>query len=209
MDEFDNRIRFDPPPINFTDDVGTTGQTHDTYPAPNQQPRYDWMRMFLIGLLSLQSSDDAPTQYRTGTMWFRRGDKAILQWNGSAWVDISDHIVMRVGTSSVSLQSFYETTVAKLNSVMPRYTFGGKFTKNDPTYIPLPDVIGSAMVGYLTILRPLLYVNGQLIDPRLIQFSSGIPITVELPTTLGIKTDDIFTVIIERFDLFVDTEMLA
>jgi hypothetical protein len=211
MDEFDNRIRFDAPQIDFTNDVGITGQAHDTYPAPKTPPLWDWMRMFLIGLLSLQSSDDPPNQYRTGTLWLRRSDMTILQWNGTEWVDVAEHIAFRDGSTTVTLQEFYTSTTAKLSSVMPRYTYSGHFVTTNPGHISVPDAIATAITagGYINILRPILYKNGLLIDPRLVSFSSGVPITVELDPSIDIHVDDTFTVIIERFDIFNIAEVLA
>ncbi len=62
----DNRIRFPSAKIDFAVDVGLTDQEHDGFPGPGQPPRYDWMRLFLHGLLSHQSSESEPTEYRSG-----------------------------------------------------------------------------------------------------------------------------------------------
>ena len=56
----DNRLQFPPTLIDFVNVVGETGQAHDNFPEPGQA-RYDWMRMAIIGLLSLQSSALPPT----------------------------------------------------------------------------------------------------------------------------------------------------
>ncbi len=209
MDEFDNRIRFDPPLIDFTDAVGVTGQTHDSYPATKTPPRWDWMRMYLIGLLSCQSSNDPPTQYRTGTLWLRRSDLTMLQWNGTEWVDIAEHIAFRDGSETVTLSEFYNTVSSKLSSIMPRYTFSGHVVNNHPSHIQVPNAIATALTGYMNILRPTLYVNGLLIDPRLVSFNSVIPVTVELDASVQLDVGDTFTVVIERFDIFNIDEVLA
>lgn len=99
----DYRIRFDPTTIDFADDVGTTGQDHDSYPAPGTQARYDWMRMYLIGLLSLQASNEAPTQYRNGTLWFKLDENAIYIRKEDEWVLIADAIVDADGNTLTDL----------------------------------------------------------------------------------------------------------
>ena len=66
----DNRLQFPPTRIDFDTQVGITGQAHDLFPGPNQQPRFDWLLCWFIALLANQSSFDEPTQYREGTLWF-------------------------------------------------------------------------------------------------------------------------------------------
>ncbi len=87
----DNRMRFPAPEINFVDDVGTTGQDHDNFPAPGQA-RYDWMRLAIISLLSQQSSYREPTQKRIGTPWFDLNTEKLKMWNGISWANIADFI---------------------------------------------------------------------------------------------------------------------
>jgi len=72
----DNRITLPTTEIDFNI-VGLTGQDHDTYPGPGQSARYDWMRLYLIGLLAHQTSQCPPTNYRPGTIWFSNSYDAL------------------------------------------------------------------------------------------------------------------------------------
>jgi hypothetical protein len=111
----DYRIKFPAPTIDFTDDVGTTGQDHDNYPSPGTQARYDWMRLMLIGLLTHQASYEEPTQYRDGTVWYDLETLELKIWqsgdggSSGAWTKLSDVIMVGLaGTTPVSLTNFYE-----------------------------------------------------------------------------------------------------
>jgi hypothetical protein len=112
----DNRVRFPAPPIDFTDDVGDTGQDHDEYPYPETQARYDWMRMFLIGLLANQASYDEPVNYRKGSFWLdlntlmvkiRLGDGVA----GTHWSDLAEVVQVSEG---LSLQDWFDAVVESL-----------------------------------------------------------------------------------------------
>lgn len=100
----DNRIKLPAGEIDFDNTVGTTGQSHDLYPYPGHQPRYDHMRMYLIGLLSQQASFDEPTEYREGTVWFNLNTMALMIRLDNAWVTYADAILMEPGTT---LSQFY------------------------------------------------------------------------------------------------------
>jgi hypothetical protein len=111
----DNRMRFPAPPIDFEDDVGDTGQDHDSFPEPGQA-RYDWMRMAVIALLSNQSSFNEPVNYRVGTPWLdlntwtlkiRTGDGV----KGTEWSDFSEVIQV---TDGVTLKSWFEAISSDL-----------------------------------------------------------------------------------------------
>jgi hypothetical protein len=111
----DNRIRLQAPPIDFEDDVGNTGQDHDDYPDPGQA-RYDWMRMYLIGLLANQASFNEPVNYRKGTPWFdlntmtlkiRTGEGVA----GTTWSDFSDVIQVSTG---LTLKDWFDAVAGTL-----------------------------------------------------------------------------------------------
>jgi len=111
----DNRIRIQSSLIDFDDDVGTTGQDHDSFPEPGPA-RYDTMRMFLIGLLAHQASYDEPTNFRKGTIWLdlntftlsiRSGDGAA----GTEWSDLSDAIQV---SSGLSLKDWFDAVSGSL-----------------------------------------------------------------------------------------------
>jgi len=105
----DLRIRFPAPKIDFAADVGTTGQDHDTYPAADTQPRFDWMRMNLIGLLANQASFDEPTQFRNGTLWYDLNELALKIRKDDEWVPAGDGILVADG---VTLGEFYTEFVS-------------------------------------------------------------------------------------------------
>lgn len=201
ISENDNRIQLPPTKVDFDDVVGTTGQAHDTFPDAGQQPRYDWMRMFLIGLLSLQSSEEPPTQYRTGTLWFNRSVNAIYVWDGSAWVSLAQFILV---SEDVNLLQWYEDAQPKLNAVQPQMTFSGTCqTSGGVTRIRIPTTVYEALVpDVFKLVRPLVYINGILVDPRLTEFATGCPTEILLLGGLTLQRHDQFSVIITRFDVF-------
>jgi hypothetical protein len=108
----DNRIRFPSALIDFTTDVGVTGQEHDNYPAPGQA-RYDWLRMYLLGLLSCQSSHTEPTQFREGTWWFDLNGPEMKVRVGGNWRPASEVIM----AGSLTLAEFYGQFVDLQNRV--------------------------------------------------------------------------------------------
>ena len=111
----DNRIRIPAPPIDFEDDVGETGQDHDRFPEPGQA-RYDWMRMFLIGLLANQASYSEPVNYRKGSFWVDL-NTGILKTRtgegiaGTEWSDIGELIQVSPG---LTLQGWFDAVSASL-----------------------------------------------------------------------------------------------
>lgn len=109
----DNRIRFSGPGIDFENEVGRTGQDHDDYPQPYTQARYDWMRMFLIGLLSCQSSKEEPTQYRDGTWWFDLNTLTMKIRRADQWVPAAQVIA----TGTITLDEMYEEHKALMTRV--------------------------------------------------------------------------------------------
>lgn len=213
--EHDNRIQLPPTPVDFDNVVGVTGQAHDTYPAAGQQPRFDWQRIFLIGLLSCQSSNDPPTQYRTGTVWFKRDKKAYYIWDGTAWTSIAAFIPLAdlgIGDSAgsvLSLSEWFAQVQAILSSIKPRSTFSGKSSANNITKIPVPQTVQDFIKDIFTLLSPVVHINGLLIDPRLTPFSAGCPKNIELLGGVKLKKNDTFTVFIERYDLFFVDDVIA
>lgn len=204
--EFDNRLRFSSTEINFDDDVGVTGQTHDTYPAPGQQPRYDWMRMFLIALLSCQSSDTPPSQKRTGTIWFKRDLPGYMAWNGTAWVPLADLLKLGDSTDDVTLSAWYTSVEHRIASIVPKVTWGGRSVNQNVTVIPVP----TAAQGVVTEeMRPIVYINGVQVDPRYSRFTPGCPNTVELLCGTKLNAGDRFTVVTDKFDVFVVDDVIA
>lgn len=121
----DNRINLQPPLIDFVDDVGTTGQAHDTFPQPGQA-RYDWMRSYLIGLLAHQASFQEPIEFRLGSVWFdlntssfkyRAGSaEPIFTTEGSNFIPISHGIELEQG---LSLQEWFEQVQELIGTVDP------------------------------------------------------------------------------------------
>jgi len=209
----DNRIRFDPTLIDFAATFGLTGQAHDTYPAPGQPPRYDWARSYLQALLAHQSSPSGspPTQYRQGTIWFQNDDKRIYIYttdiyDGTGWKDISECIFLDTG---LTLQQWYIQATQLLASILPRMTFSGSIITDFTTHIPVPTAIQTDLVPIKNLVRPVLYVNGLLKDPRLYQFSASCPVTIDIISGITLRVGDKFTVVIERFDQFVVDEVLA
>jgi hypothetical protein len=199
IDEIDNRIRLEPTEIDFEDTVGVTGRAHDNFPAKGQQPRYDWMRIYLIGLLSLQSSTEPPSEFRTGTLWFDRSDNTVKIYNGAGWVDLAEHIAL---TDDLTLAEWFEIVQPKINSIQPRLTFSGTALSDNIVSIPVPQSIQDQLTS-LDGMHPFVYINGELVDPRNSNFVSELSSAVILSGGVDLDTDDEFTVIIERYEVFV------
>jgi hypothetical protein len=198
----DNRIQFPATLIDFENVVGITGQTHDTYPAAGQQPRWDWMRSVIHGLLSMQSSHDAPTQYRIGTPWFDKTTNSIKVWSGSAWEPLSKFI-------SIDDSNLYTQMVdimSKTDSILPTATFSGSCS-SATRRIKVPDTINTLLSSSYSQLRPLVYLNGLLIDPRNCSLSPSQPLYVIM--TSNMMAGDRFTVVIQHFNGFVEESVNA
>jgi len=206
--EHDNRLQFPPTLIDFDNQVGITGQAHDNYPAPGQQSRYDWQRMFLISLLANQSSDSPPTQYRTGTIWFNRTTVAFEYYNGTEWKELSNAIQLKLEASdpSYTLQQFFVDSVDKLNAIKKKFTFSGESNNNHVKTIPIPaNIVTEINDTY----NPLVYINGLLVDPRLCRLSPGCPNSVELLGSIKLNRGNKFTVIIDHFDIFDSNSVIV
>lgn len=204
----DNRIRFSSARIDF-DDVGVTGQEHDTYPAAGQQPRYDWMRMYLIGLLANQSSAEEPTQYREGTWWFDTSENVIKIRRNDAWVDAA--AALKLDTASdgtiVTLTTLYDT-IRTLIGNKPTATFSGTCTNDGITTIPIPTALRSSGGSGS---RALVFVEGVLLDPRRCVYSgASSPASIALTGGEQINSGERFTVLMLNVDsgLFVSSDVV-
>ena len=110
----DNRIRLPAVKIDFANDVGLASQDHDTYPPAGGQARFDHMRMYLIGLLSQQSSYDEPTQKRDGTPWFDYNTLSLKIWLDGSWRPYSDTIQL---TDELNLTQWYSQVSLALSTL--------------------------------------------------------------------------------------------
>ena len=175
----DNRIRYPAAKIDFTADVGVTGQDHDSYPAPGGQARFDHMRMALIGLLSQQSSFDEPSQRRDGTPWFDLNTFALKIWYNGSWQLYSHAIPLEVdGLDKISLADWYDQVNNSIAGLAPEVCFHGTCTTAGASQISIP----SSLLPYIySDSRVFLYVNGTAIDPSEVQLiGSPIPDTIDL-----------------------------
>lgn len=187
----DNRIRFSSALIDFANDVGTTGQDHDNYPAPNSQARYDHIRMFLIGLLANQSSDSEPTQYRDGTLWFDLNDNILKVNINGTWIDLSN--VLQLG--STTLQQWYDETSQTIGSFTPEIVFNVNITASGVTQLDIP---ASLLDKVANDSRCFIYKNGLLIDPRnTIILGAPPPPRISVLNTV-LSSGDKLTVVIKR-----------
>ena len=203
-DDIDNRIALPPTLIDFAL-VGTTGQEHDDFPAPAQQPRYDWMRLYLIGLLSNQSATERPTQFRTGTIFYNKSTGAFEYNDGTDWQDIADGIILDGSDTDniVTLASFFAEATEQLASIRPRVTWSGNVLENNITKIAIPDSAKDVIDGLCDDVHPLVYRNGALISPNSTRFAAACPSSVELIGGETLDRGDTYIVIVERVDLLV------
>lgn len=195
----DNRIRFPAGRLDFDTEVGITGQDHDDYPAPGQQPRFDWLRLYLIALLSQQSSYQEPTQYRDGTTWFDLNSNIVKIRRNDAWVSLAEAIKLDVDVDGepVTLQQLY-TTIKTLMGYKPTASFSGHSTQDGIASIPIPDSLRSAAGAGS---RPFVWINGDLVDPRRSDYVGGTaPISIRLTGGTVIDTDDTFIVLMVAVD---------
>lgn len=193
----DNRIRFPSTRINFTDDVGNTGQDHDDYPAAGGQARFDWMRMFLVGLLSCQSSYDEPSQYREGTLWFDLNTHTLKIRSSDAWVSAAAAIGLTppaTDGSVVSLADWYTAVQDLLVGLAPEIVFSGQCNANSITTIEVPAPLQTNLA---TDSRVFMYINGLLVRPTAVSIIGSPPTTIRL-SGLSLSDGDTFTVIIRR-----------
>lgn len=188
----DNRLRLPVVAIDFDNEVGITGQDHDSWPAPGEQARYDWMRLWLISLLANQSSYDEPSQYRDGTIWFDLNTSELkvrkpIDTNTSGWVSLAETI--SVGDQYLS--DFVTEIQDYISALAPEITWSGHCVTNDSTVIPVPSVVSSYIDVSKT--RPMLYVNGILSDPRTVSWHTGPSVRI---VGWSLSSGDTFTVIV-------------
>jgi hypothetical protein len=121
--------------------------------------------MYLISLLSQQSSYLAPTQYRDGTIWFDLNDLTLKIRKNNEWRQISDAISVQQhsGVSILSLSQFANMVLGVLPNITPDIVFNGVSINNNVTVIPIPETLRSS-IGSQS--RPFVYINGLLVDPR-------------------------------------------
>jgi hypothetical protein len=183
----DNRLRFPAVKIDFTNDIGVTGQDHDTVPNPGTA-RYDHILMWFIGLLSNQSSFSEPTQYRDGTLWFDLNVNILKVYNNGTWSSLSEIISLADG---VTLQQWYDQLSVYLETFGPEITFSGAITSNTNS-ITIPE----SLRGYVTSnTKCYLYVNGLLKDPRSVQIQNT---SILRFTEFTLVNGDEFTAILKQ-----------
>jgi hypothetical protein len=183
----DNRIQLNPTATDFTI-TEQTGQTHDTYPAPGNQLRYDHLRTYLIGLLSHQSSDTPPTQYRTGTVWHNTTTNTLHINIDNTWEPIAKAIGL---ADNITLQAWYTQLQETLTATTPDITFSGTIATANTLTLTIP----TSLQGYIhTDTQPFLYLNGLLQDPRTTKIIGTSTITLQTSPTTGTA----YTAILKR-----------
>ena len=186
----DNRIRLPSSEIDFTTEVGLSGQDHDNYAEPGTIPRYDWMRMIVLGLLSNQASDKEPTQYRQGTIWYNNNDQSYKTYIDDEFKDIAHCIKI----NNDKLQNWLDIINKKISLLMPTGTFSG-IAYGHTKSINIPRQLQPISVKPN---RPYVFKNGMLINLELTKFNFGCPTCIELDDEAALEENDKFTVIIKR-----------
>ena len=82
-------------------------------------------------------------------------------------------------------------------------------TSANKTNIPIPSTVQTALTNIAVSLRPTVYINGGLVDPRKCTFNSGCPSEIVLSGGVKLQPGDIFTVVIERFDTFITEDVVV
>lgn len=191
----DNRIRFPSTLVNFSTDVGVTGLTHDEYPQAGSQARFDHLRLYLIGLLSNQSSYVEPTNYRNGTVWFDLNTLSLKIRRNDSWTDISEAIQV----NGVDLQTWQASADLALSSLSPEISFQGIINADTTEYITIP----TSVAGYIfTDSRAFITINGEnppshIVNPQNALIQGSPPSFIQL-TTLTLNKGDTFHVSIRR-----------
>lgn len=199
MADKDNRIRLDQTPVDF-DKSGATGQLHDDYPADASRARFDQMRTFLIGLLANQSSEGIePLEKRVGTLWFNKASELLKLYvliNGSYVAKhLAEFIGVEVGEETSTLQAVLTEVIASMVNVGPRVIWSGFFTEDEINQIPVP----TEYQGYAAMdnMHALVYVEGNLIDPRRTIIEAGSPAYIKINGGLDVVPRQEYTVILE------------
>lgn len=195
----DNRIKLQPTEVDFVNDVGVTGQQHDHYPSPDSAPRYDWMRLYLIGLLSNQSSiGEQPLNFRDGTLWYDK-ETGEYKYHDSDNEQTFMPLANGIKIDTTSLSNIIDDLRNSVGLMRRTATFSG-VSNIDTNIINIPSNIQE--VASESDNYPILYKNGLLIDPRLVSFSEGCPVCIELEGDAELEADDKFTIFIQRFNIF-------
>ena len=217
-----NTLRFQAPLIDFATEVGLSGQDHEKFPAPDAQPRWDWLLIWFISLLANQSSYEEPTQYRDGTIWFDLNTLVLKIWRSSlenisgSWLSVATSIELEsIASTPVTLSAWYTSTNSKLSGAAPVTTFGGYVTSISATEIPVPvtlqgeiDLVKTRPFVYVTSTRRVLapgtdttatsldITSTQLIDPRSCEYYTAT--TIKLLNGVTLVAGDRFTVVIQN-----------
>jgi len=186
----DNRMRFPAGPIDFTTDVGDTGQDHDSYPTAGTQPRYDWMRLSIISLLSQQSSYYEPTQYREGSAWFDLNEMALKIRRNGEWVPYAEGVLIEED-EGVTLADFYRE-FQSLN-LSPEVQFNDTATSNTSIITIPPDTV--AVIAGKTNLVADVYIGGVLVNPDYVDIG---PSQITLSGGVSLSTGDVYVVVIKN-----------
>jgi hypothetical protein len=181
-------MKFPVTEVDFVNDVGTTGQLHDDYPAPLTSPRFDWMRMELMGLLANQSAFGHPMNHRIGTIHYNLNDNAYESSDGTTFLPISSFI--KAADSDLANWSQDVENAISWNKL--KMIFGGYAIQRSKV-IKVPESIQS-YVSQST--RITFYKNGKIIEPNGITISSGCPVCLNLSGDSILKTSDKFIVIV-------------
>jgi len=163
----DNRMRFPASPIDFDKEVGITGQDHDEYPKAGTQPRFDWMRMAIISLLSQQSSYSEPVEFREGTAWFDLNDEILKIRKDDEWRPFAE--VVGITEDGYTLADFHRDF--KLLNLSPNVRWSGTASKTQ-SFITMPPAIISALHGK-SDLTASVYINGKLVGPDRVSVHPG------------------------------------
>jgi len=185
-----NKLQFPTTEIDFVGDVGLTGQDHDNYADPGTLPRYDWMRMVVLGLLANQASGEEPTQYRPGTLHYDLNTFFYKCMKDGNFEDISKCIK----TIGESLYAWSQDIEEKRARFQLAGTFSG-VAYDDSNVINIPQNLQEISVAPN---KPYLFKNGKIIDPALTQFNSGCPVAIELSGAAILENEDTFTVFIRN-----------
>lgn len=206
----DNRIRLDPTLVDFTPS-GTTGQAHDNYPAGNTQARYDWMRSFLIGLLSNQSGESEPIQKRLGTLWLKVTAASLDSENNTIpetrflkvynpdnteFINLAEYLGVDVNGSDVSLQSLMASVLADVAMISPTTVWSGTIAVDNASQLPIP----SSYQGYAALanMRAFVWIDGILLDPRITEIPEDTKTYIKIKDGYKTKRNQRFTVEMKR-----------
>lgn len=196
----DNRLQYPSATVDFST-VGLSGQDHDDYPVPNTSPRFDWMRMYLMGLMSNQSSHTPPSEYREGTIWY---NSLIEQYNyqtSSGFKPISEAIYINEnGGQNLSDFVNHISTRSSVNNRLG--VFAGKADNSNYDFalnrVLLPPGI-SEIINYPDSgsipFGAVVYKNGKILKNSEVELISNSK--VQLTGTI-LDFDDEFCVFIKK-----------